>query len=856
MSFDHRTIEKKWQEYWEKSKTFEVSEDPQKPKFYILDMYPYPSGEGLHVGHILGYTASDIVARYRRMRGYNVLHPMGWDSFGLPAEQFALRTGQHPQTTTERNIARYRTQLKAMGFSYDWSREFATSDQRYYKWTQWIFTLLFDRGLAYQAEILVNYCPELSAVLANEEVENGKSKEGGYPVVRRPLRQWILKITAYAERLLEDLKELEWPEALKRQQRNWIGKSLGVEVAFWQKETDQHLTVFTTRADTLMGVTFLALAPEHPLLDQCPPECKEAILKYREKTAGLSDLERTETSKEQTGVFSGLYATHPLTQEPIPLFAADYVLGSYGTGAVMGVPAHDERDFSLAEKLKLPIRPVVLPTEQDQSEFDLEKIKAGLICFAQKGILFNSNCSEIDQLADLDGLSSIEGSSRIAQWLASCKKGGAKTSYKLRDWLFSRQRYWGEPIPILHFADGSQRCLGLDELPLCPPHVADYRPDAEGNSPLAKVTDWVDVKDPKTGLSAKRETNTMPQWAGSCWYYLRYCDPHNDKAFVDSDKERYWLPVDSYVGGAEHAVLHLLYARFWHKVLFDCQLVSTKEPFRQLKNPGMITAKSYRLKSGKYLPPDQVKQSANGDAVSLETGEPLQVQEEKMSKSKLNGVNPDELLERFGADALRLYEMFMGPLDREKIWNTDAVIGCCRFLQRVNQLARNEKVGRVSDQEKALVLINQLIVDVEVDFEQWQFNTLIAKLMKFLNDFEALNGYPKECVEIFIKLLAPLAPHLAEELWELLGHLPSIANAPFPKADRELLQNSISQIITYIIQVDGKLRGRLELPRGTGREKLLDLALKMPGVAKFAQGAKPERAIFVPDKLLNIPVKK
>lgn len=859
MSYDHLELEKKWQTYWSDHQTFAVLADAAKPKFYILDMFPYPSGAGLHVGHTLGYTASDIIARYKRMQGFTVLHPMGWDSFGLPAEQYAVRTGQHPARTTTENVRRYKQQLTAMGFSYDWSRELSTSDPQYYRWTQWMFTLFYERGLAYQAEVLVNYCPALSAILSNEEVEGGKSKEGGYAIERRPLSQWLLKITAYAERLLADLETLDWPESLKRQQRHWIGKSEGVEVAFWQPDSQMVVKVFTTRPDTLLGVTFLALAPEHPLLAQSPPAHRDAVRAYQKLAASRSDLQRAELDPGKSGVYSGLVAEHPISKRPIPIWVADYVLPSYGTGAVMGVPAHDERDFAFARQFSLPILRVLLPVADPSSNIERSVETNGeqnlrqLSCFADEGVLCNSNCPA---LPELDGLSSQVGGAQITSWLERAGCGARKVTYRLRDWLFSRQRYWGEPIPILHFSDGTRRCLELDELPLIPPQVENFKPDANGQSPLARATEWLRFVDKPSGRVAEREINTMPQWAGSCWYYLRFCDPHNDQAFADSAAEHYWLPVDVYVGGAEHAVLHLLYARFWHKVLFDCRLVSSSEPFSQLKNPGMLTATSFKLPSGSYVDPARVKRCGD-NSVLAETGQELVVQEEKMSKSKLNGVNPDKLLERFGADALRLYLMFMGPFEREKVWNTEAVRGTRRFLQRIHTLVLSEKVGKKGQAEvelRALYLSNRLIEAVQGDFENWQFNTAIAKMMEFLNEFSQLPIYPEGCVETLVLLLAPMAPHLAEELWEHLGHTESLASFPFPEVDKALLKSAKVETITFVIQVNGKLRARLDMDRASSRKVLLAAALELPAVAKFIDGQPIARVVFLPEKLLNIVV--
>lgn len=849
MSYDHTKVESKWQEFWRTHQTFAVHRDVSKPKFYILDMFPYPSGAGLHVGHTLGYTGSDVIARYKKMRGFNVLHPMGWDSFGLPAEQFAVRTGQHPAVTTARNIDRYRSQLQAMGFSYDWSREVATSHPKYYKWTQWMFTLMYERGLAYQAEVLVNYCPALSAILANEEVENGRAKEGGYEVIRKPLRQWLLKITAYAERLLEDLEALDWPEALKRQQRHWIGKSVGVEVEFAVVDIEFPLRAFTTRADTLLGVTFLALAPEHPILERVPDSHKASVAAYRDRAARRSDIQRSE-GREKSGAFSGLYARHPVTEVPIPIWVADYVLSTYGTGAVMGVPAHDERDFAFAHHYQLPVIQVI-EARQDGASAKLAE-HGNPAPYLSKGTLCNCACVALE---NLNGLSSERGAERITTWLQAKGRGEPKITYKLRDWLFSRQRYWGEPIPIVHFADGTKRCLNSDELPLVPPQIEDFKPDEFGQSPLAKATDWCAIWDEKTQQNAQREINTMPQWAGSCWYYLRFCSPKDDSAFVDAEDERYWLPVDAYVGGAEHAVLHLLYARFWHKVLFDCNLVSTNEPFRQLKTPGMLIARSYRLAAGGYIDAAEVEQLPDRSHVQVSTGAAVLVQDEKMSKSKLNGVNPDDLLERFGADALRIYEMFMGPFDREKVWNTDAVTGSRRFLQRVHQLvsrAISPSSAPSALDERASVLTHQLLRSAEEDFENWQFNTLIAKMMEYLNDISSSTHYSRGNAGIFVRILAPFAPHLAEELWERLGNQTSISHAPFPKVDSALIESARPKMITFVIQVNGKLRARLLCPPDTSQDALLAKALAEPAVAKFVENQPLGKIIFIPEKLLNI----
>ncbi|MCB1111876.1 MAG: leucine--tRNA ligase [Chlamydiales bacterium] len=856
MRYNHKKIEPKWQKAWEEKKTFKSEQESDKPKYYVLDMFPYPSGSGLHVGHVEGYTATDIVSRYKRQRGFNVLHPMGWDSFGLPAEQYAVRTGTHPAETTKKNIDTFRRQLKALGFSYDWDREFATSDPDYYQWTQWIFTKLYERGLAYEAEMLVNYCPALGTVLANEEVENGRSKEGGHIVERRPLKQWVLKITAYAERLIHDLDKVDWPESLKKLQINWIGKSNGAQVDFPIVDSAKFIRVFTTRPDTLFGATFMVLAPEHSLVEELTtPDNAESVAEYKRLAAGKSDLDRTELSKEKTGVFTGSYAVNPVDGSEIPIWIADYVLAGYGTGAVMCVPAHDERDYEFAEKYNLPIIPVYEPLVEEHPDLipdgmDVETVKRevmeGRRFWPNEGRCINSTNEDLS----LNGLMVKDAIDEIIAWLAKNGKGKKMINYKLRDWLFSRQRYWGEPFPILHFEDGSKRVLDLDELPLEPPPVTDYKPAGDGRSPLAKVTDWVEITDPKTGKKAHRETNTMPQWAGSCWYYLRFCDPGNKQEAWDKKLENYWMPVDLYVGGVEHAVLHLLYARFWHKVLYDCGLVSQEEPFQTLRNQGLIVARAFQDQNNMYVDPRDVKEK-DGRYFHRETGEELSSQIEKMSKSKLNGITPDDIIEEFGADSLRLYEMFMGPLEKEKVWNTDAVNGCRRFLVRFFDMATSSKVCDEDDDE-ALKLGYRLVHAVTKDIEELQFNTAIAKMMEFLNDFTKLDRYPRKVVKMATQCLMPFAPHIAEEIWSIVDDGTDINYEPYPEVEKSYLED---ETVTYVVQVNGKLRGRFDLPKDQSEEVILEAAKKEPAVRKHIDDRLIIKVVFVPNKLLNVVVK-
>lgn len=851
MKYDHKKIESKWQKFWADNKTFKADLDPSKPKYYVLDMFPYPSGAGLHVGHLIGYTATDILARYKRQKGFNVLHPMGWDSFGLPAEQYAIRTGTHPAETTKKNVVNFKRQLSSLGFSYDWDRELSTSDPDYFKWTQWIFTLLYEKGLAYEAEVMVNYCPALGTVLANEEIENGLSKEGGHPVQRKPLRQWVLKITAYAEKLIQDLDLVDWPESLKKLQINWIGKSEGATVHFPLKNSSLSIEIYTTRPDTLFGATYMVLAPEHPWVEKITtPDRAAAVQQYQKEAAAKTDLERTDLSKTKTGVFSGAYAINPVNGEEIPIWIADYVIATYGTGAIMCVPGHDERDFDFAKKFSLPIiyvykpdlkeHPEIIPDHaKDIEEEDLE----GLRCLPDDGICIRSKSKEIS----LNGLSQGEAIKKIVAWLEKKGIGKATVNYKLRDWLFSRQRYWGEPFPILHFADGSKRILGIDELPLSLPSISNYKPSGDGQSPLAKVDSWVHISDSKTGQKAQRETNTMPNWAGSCWYYLRFCDPHNEKQAWSPEAEKYWGPVDLYVGGVEHAVLHLLYSRFWHKVLFDCGYVSYPEPFKTLRNQGLMVARSYQNNAGVYIAPEEVVEK-EGKYFHRKTDEELRSQIEKMSKSKLNGVSPDEVIEEYGTDALRLYEMFLGPLEKEKIWNSDAVSGCKRFLTRFYDMATSDKLTD-QDSEEALKFGHRLAYGVEKDIEALQFNTAVAKMMEFINDFTKLPAYPRSVIKMATQVLMPFAPHLAEEIWELLGCKESLSYASYPKVDDKYLHDAT---VTYVVQVNGKVRGRFELPKDERQDVILEAAKKNPLIAKYLEGQGIQKVIFVPNKLLNI----
>lgn len=855
--YEHKVIEKKWQDYWLKDKTFKADVNPKKPKYYVLDMFPYPSGTGLHVGHVVGYTATDIYARYKRQQGFNVLHPMGWDSFGLPAEQYAIRTGTHPAVTTKANVDNFRRQLRALGFSYDWDREISTSDSSYYKWTQWIFTKLYEKGLAYEADVTVNYCPALGTVLANEEVENGRSKEGGHPVEKRPLRQWMLRITAYADRLIKDLDLVDWSESLKKLQINWIGRSEGALIDFPVQSVGEPIRVFTTRPDTLFGATYMVIAPEHPLVAKLTTaKQKTAVTDYKKQAAAKSDLDRTDLAKNKTGVFTGSFATNPTTGKEIPIWISDYVLMGYGTGAIMAVPGHDQRDFDFAQQYQLPVVAVFDPDIDVHPDFIpsgispkayREQVLAGEACWQGDGLCINSANKEFS----LNGLKVDEAKKTIVKWLEKKKFGQTSVTYKLRDWLFSRQRYWGEPFPILHFADGTIRTLELDELPLTPPELDDYKPTGDGRSPLAKVREWVEIKDPKTGKSALRETNTMPQWAGSCWYYLRFCDPHNDKQAWSPQAEKYWGAVDLYVGGVEHAVLHLLYARFWHKVLFDCGFVTTPEPFLSLRNQGLVLARSYQTANRAYVDPEDVVEK-EGQYFHRKTNEPLTSQIDKMSKSKLNGVTPDEIIENYGADSLRLYEMFMGPLEKEKIWNTDAVSGCHRFLTRFYEMATSEKVSD-TETEEALRLGHRLVHGVIKDIEALQFNTAIAKMMEFMNEFTKLETYPRSAVKMAAQALMPFAPHLAEEVWEMMGSKDKISYAPYPEINTAFLEDAQ---ITYVVQVNGKVRGRFDLPRDRPQDIVMAAAKKHEGVMKYVDGKEVLKVVFVPNKLLNIVVKE
>ena len=813
MGYSHKTIEAKWQKYWSENSTFKSEdESSNKPKYYVLDMFPYPSGAGLHVGHALGYVATDIVARYKRMKGFNVLHPMGWDAFGLPAEQYAIKTGTHPKITTHENVQNFKNQINKLGFSYDWSKEINTTDPDYYRWTQWIFLQLYNKGLAYEEEVNVNWCPELKAVLANEEVVNGKSDIGGHPVVRLPMKQWILKITDYAESLLEGLDELDWPENIKELQKNWIGKSEGVELSFDVDGFSEKIDVYTTRPDTLFGATYMVLAPEHPLVDKIvSSDRKKSVDDYILETQKKSDFDRTEVNKDKTGVFTGSFATNPFSKEKIEIWIADYVLISYGTGAIMAVPGHDERDWEFANKYNLPI---------------IEVIKGGKVneaAYTAKGNakIINSNNEDIINLNDL---TVDEGVSKAIDYISKSGIGKATVNYKLRDWLFSRQRYWGEPFPIIH-TEAKIETVKENELPVLLPEVDNYKPSDDGKSPLSNINSWVEVRDVNANIIGLRETNTMPQWAGSCWYFLRFTDPNNCSEAWSKEKENYWMPVDLYIGGQEHAVLHLLYSRFWHHVLFDLGLVSTKEPFKKLYNQGMIL----------------------GDDGT------------KMSKSRGNVINPEVIIDEYGADSMRLYEMFMGPLNKSKPWSTKGLQGCYRFVNKLWSIIINEN-GSLSSRIKedmepdneTLFIHNQTIKKIGEDIENLHFNTAVSQLMIYCNHMQKCESFSRELVEELIIIIAPFVPHLSEELWSILGNKNSVSYQNWPSYDESLIQ---LDNVTIAVQVNGKLRANIEVPKDSKEEDVISEALSLENVEKFTSLGSVVKTIYVQNRLLNFVVK-
>ena len=806
MAYDHKTIEKKWQKFWKKNETFKADLNKDQKKYYALDMFPYPSGQGLHVGHPEGYTATDVMSRMKRMQGFNVLHPMGWDAFGLPAEQYALKTGHNPKDFTNKNIDHFRDQIQSLGFSYDWDREVNTTDPKFYKWTQWIFEQLYKKGLAYESEIMVNWAPDFmgGTVVANEEVEDGKTKRGGYPVYRKPMRQWVLKITAYADRLIDDLDLVDWPESVKEMQRNWIGRSEGASVFFpVVGDEDTKIEVFTTRADTLFGASYVVLAPEQELVDQLTtPEHKAEVEKYKEEASRRSDLERTDLNKDKTGVFTGSYVINPVNGEKLPIWISDYVLASYGTGAVMAVPSGDQRDYDFATKFDLPIKPVIEGTDVSEGAFDGD------------GKHINSGF--------LDGLNIADAKQKMIDWLEEHDAGHKKVNYRLRDWIFSRQRYWGEPIPVIHWDDGTTSLVPEDELPLELPKTDNIEPSGTGESPLANVEDWVNVYD-ENGRHGLRETNTMPQWAGSSWYWLRYTDPHNDEEFASKEALDYWSPVDLYVGGAEHAVLHLLYARFWHKVLYDLGLVPTKEPFMKLVNQGMILGSNH----------------------------------EKMSKSKGNVVNPDDIVDQYGADTLRLYEMFMGPLEESVPWDEKGLHGANKWVQRVWRLLmddNNHLRDRVStfNDGKLTKVYNQTVKKVTEDYERMHFNTAISQLMVFVNEAYKVDDLPVEYMRGFVKMIAPIMPHMAEELWSQFGESDTITYQSWPTYDPKAL---VEDEVEMIVQVNGKVRAKIKMAKDTDRDEAQQLALANEHVKKFTDGKDIKKVIVVPNKIVNIVAK-
>jgi len=812
LSYNHKKIEPKWQEYWANNSTFLTSED-NKPKYYVLDMFPYPSGSGLHVGHALGYVATDIVARFKRMKGFNVLHPMGWDAFGLPAEQYAIKTGTHPSITTAQNIQNFKRQINQLGFSYDWSREINTTDPEYYKWTQWIFLQLYNQGLAYQEEVAVNWCPELRAVLANEEVVDGKSDIGGHPVYRTPMKQWVLKITKYAESLLNGLEDLDWPENIKELQKNWIGKSEGVEINFSIKNSSKEsIKVYTTRSDTLFGATYMVIAPEHPLVDTIVTDKqKKAVEKYIKETQQKSDFDRTEVNKDKTGIFTGSYAINPLSKEEMEIWVADYVLISYGTGAIMAVPGHDERDWEFAKKYDLPIKEVVKGGDVTKA------------AFIDKGDAIIVNSSHPDTLS-IDGLTVEKAIKKTIQYIEKEGLGTGAVNYKLRDWLFSRQRYWGEPFPIIHTDDGLET-VKEEDLPVMLPEVDNYKPSDDGKSPLSTIKNWVEVKDSSGNIVGLRETNTMPQWAGSCWYYLRFVDPLNRDNSWSEKKEKYWMPVDLYIGGQEHAVLHLLYSRFWHHVLHDLGLVSTKEPFKKLYNQGMIL----------------------GDDGA------------KMSKSRGNVVNPDDIIDEYGADSMRLYEMFMGPLNKSKPWNTKGLQGCYRFINKLWAIIIDEE-GKLSSKiaedvtpdKETLHLHHTTIKKVGDDIENLHFNTAVSQLMIYCNHLQKCNKISRDLIVDLVKVSSPFMPHLSEEFWSLLGNKDSLAYENWPDYDEKLTQ---TDEVTVAVQVNGKLRANITLAKDSDETTAVDAALALEKIENYTSKGSIVKTIYVPNRLLNFVVK-
>lgn len=803
--YNHKVVEKKWHQYWSEHKTFKTGTDSNKKNYYALDMFPFPSAKGLHVGHPEGYTATDILARMKRAQGYNVLHPMGWDAFGLPTEQYAIKTGRDPMDVTKENIANFKNQLTQLGFSYDWDREVNTSDPAYYKWTQWVFEQMYKMGLAYEAEVPVNWSPDLGTVVANEEVIDGKTERGGFPVYRRNMRQWMLKMTAYADRLLEDLDDLDWPEPIKEMQRNWIGRSYGAQITFQVENTNLTFDVFTTRPDTLFGVSYTVLAPENELVKKITTEEHQADVEaYIKKIESKSDLERTDLNKDKTGVFTGAYAINPINGDRVPIWISDYVLASYGTGAVMAVPAHDDRDYAFASKFSLPIKEVIKGGDVTQAAFvgDGEHVASGFI----------------------NGLHNEEAKNKIIEWLEEHKLGKRTVNYKLRDWDFSRQRYWGEPIPIIHWEDGETTLVPEDQLPLILPHATNIKPSGTPESPLANLTDWINVVD-ENGRKGKRETNTMPNWAGSSWYYLRYIDPHNTEKLGEYELFKKWLPVNMYVGGAEHAVRHLLYARFWHKVLYDLGVVPTKEPFKKLYNQGLI------LKD-----------------------------HEKMSKSRGNVVNPDDIVEEYGADSLRTYEMFMGPLDASIDWDDNGPASIKKFLDRVWRLMVNDldvkavvsdKIVEENDGQLDKVY-NQTVKKVTEDFEALHFNTAISQMMVFVNEAQKATSIPRAYAEGFVQLLAPVAPHMMEEIWQILGHDESISYVQWPSYDESKL---IESVVEVMIQINGKLRGKIKVKVDTAKEELEKQALADQHVQKFLADKEIRKIIIVPNKIINIVAK-